>query len=161
MEKTTLRRTSILRGQPHTSVFNRVIAKAIDVLVIVAAYFLVSVLWRPLGIASAVLFCALGDAMGAGQSVGKRIVGMRVIEDSTGIPCSFQDSFLRNAPFALGVFFAAIPVFWVFAILVILPLCLFEVYLLLTLESGVRLGDVLGNTLVIDALEQPAEGIEG
>jgi len=147
------RRTSILMGESHTSAFNRILAKAIDILVVIAIYFLASVIWRPFGVLGAAAYCAFQDSMGRGQSVGKRIIGLRVIDDSTGISCSFQDSFLRNFPFVLAVTFASIPMLWVFFILICLPTIGFEVYLLLTLNSGVRLGDVLGNTLVIEHVE--------
>ena len=147
------RRTSILLGPGHTSAFNRVLAKAIDVLVVIAIYFLASAVWRPFGVLGAAVFCAVQDAMGSGQSVGKRIIGLSVVDDLTGSPCTLQDSCLRNFPFALSVLFAAIPVLWVFFLLITLPVVAFEVYLLLSLESGVRLGDVLGNTLVVEHVE--------
>ena len=153
------RRTSILMGEPHASALNRFLAKTIDVLIVLAIYFLAGAVWRPFGVLGAVLFCSLQDGMGVGQSVGKRIIGLRVIEDNTGISCSVRDSFLRNFPFALGVVFLAIPFLWVFFLLLCVPFVLFEAYLLLTLESGVRLGDVLGNTLVVELVESAMDGV--
>jgi hypothetical protein len=40
---------------------------------------------------------------------------------------------------------------------VFIPIVLLELYLLLTLESGVRLGDVMGNTLVVEYVEESVE----
>ena len=158
MESRTLgsaadRRSSILLGVGQTSVFNRFVAKGIDVLLIVAVYFLGEALWRPLGVVAASLFCAWQDGWGEGQSVGKKIIGLRVIEEPEGISCSFRNSLLRNFPFVLGVIFSTVPFLWVFFILLSLPVILLESYLILTLESGVRLGDVLGNTLVVEATD--------
>ena len=60
------------------------------------------------------------------------------------------NSALRNFPFVLGVLFGAIPLLWVLFILVVVPFLAFELFVTVTVESGVRLGDILGNTLVTE-----------
>lgn len=147
------RRSSILLGERHTSVFSRLTAKVIDSLVVVAIFFLGVRLFPPLGLVCAVIFCAMQDGLGSGQSIGKRIMGLRVIEDINGTPCNFWNSFLRNVPFTVAVAFVAVPALWVFFILLTLPVIALELYLLVMVESGVRLGDVLGNTLVVEYLD--------
>jgi uncharacterized RDD family membrane protein YckC len=150
-----LRRSSILLGESQTSAFNRVVGKSIDGLVILTVFFLGKAIWFPLGLGAALLLCSFQDGMGTGQSVGKRILGLRVIDDQTGLGCSFFQSFQRNFPFITAVIFAAVPLFWMFFILVSVPVIALETYLLFQLPSGVRLGDVLGNTLVAEpALEE-------
>lgn len=158
--KTAPRRSSILLGERHTSVFNRFIARAIDLLIAVAIYFLGAALWQPLGIGAAALFSCFQDGWGVGQSVGKRIVGLRIIDDATGMSGTFRNSLLRNVPFWTAVVFAAVPALWVFFIFVSVPLLSLEIYLLLTLESGVRLGDVLGGTLVTEYVIDSFENIQ-
>jgi len=155
-----LRRSPILFGESQTSAFNRVVAKSIDGLVILTIFFLGKALWFPLGLVSAFLLCAFQDGLGVGQSVGKRILGLRVVDDQTGLGCSFFQSFQRNFPFAAGVIFAAVPLFWMFFLLAFLPVLALETYLLFQLPTGVRLGDVLGNTLVGELTldEMPALG---
>ena len=148
---------SIFLGDRRTSVFNRLIAKGIDLLIVAAVFFLGKAVWLPLGVFCAAALCAFQDGMGVGQSVGKRIIGLRVIENQTGVSCSFQKSFLRNFSFMLAVIFAAVPVLWIFFILLSLPVIGLEIYLLFTLETGVRLGDVLGNTTVIEYLEESSQ----
>lgn len=145
-----LRRSSILLADSQTSAFNRVVAKAIDGLVILTVFFLGKAIWFPIGLLGAFFVCAFGDGMGIGQSVGKKILGLRVVDDQTGLGCSLFQSLQRNFPFAAGVVFAAVPLFWMFFILAFIPVATLEVYLLLQLPSGVRLGDVLGNTLVVE-----------
>jgi len=145
-----LRKSSILLGESHTSAFNRVVAKAIDGLVILTVFFLGKALWWPLGLLGAFFLCAFQDGMGVGQSIGKKFLGLRVIDDQTGLGCSFFQSLQRNFPFAAGVVFAAVPLFWMFFILAFIPVAALEVYLVFQLPSGVRLGDVLGNTLVVE-----------
>ena len=153
-----LRRHSILFGESQTSAFNRVVAKSIDGLVILTIFFLGKAVWLPLGLLAAFLTCAFQDGMGSGQSVGKKILGLRVVDDQTGLGCSFFQSFQRNFPFAAGVLFAAVPLLWMFFILGFLPVVALETYLLFQLPTGVRLGDVLGNTLVgeLNLDEMPA-----
>jgi len=152
--KPFFRRTSILLGERYTSLFNRFSAKAIDLVVVIAVFYLGRALWPPLGIFAAAALIAFKDGLGTGQSIGKRIIGLRVIDDPTGIACSFRGSLVRNFPFLLAVLLAATPWLWVLFIVVGLPLIALEVYLLCALDSGIRLGDVLGNTVVIEYLEE-------
>ena len=149
------RRTPVLTGHAECPVMSRYIARAIDSLVITAIYLLLSVIGRPLAIVTAAFYAALQDSFGAGQSIGKRIIGLRVIDDATGLPCSFAASFFRNVPFLLWVVFGSIPTLWGFWVLLALPLVGFEVYLLFVLDSGTRLGDVLGNTRVSERVDLP------
>ena len=149
----TSRRTPVLTGMAECPASSRFIARAIDGLVASAIFLLLSVIGRPLGIVTAGLYCALQDSFGAGQSIGKRIIGLRVVDDATGLPCSFSSSFLRNVPFLLWVVFGTIPTLWGFWGLLALPLVGFEIYLLFVLSSGTRLGDVLGNTRVSEQLD--------
>jgi hypothetical protein len=152
------RRSSILLGERHTSVFNRCAAKSIDGLIVLAVYFLGQAFSTVLGVTLAGLIVAFQDGLGVGQSLGKRIIGLQVIDDPTGIACGFRASLVRNFPYVLAVCLAAVPMVWVLFILFGIPLLLLESYLILTLESGVRLGDVLGNTVVIEYAEE-APGI--
>lgn len=159
MKKNTSRRSGILVGERHTSVFNRFVAKSIDFVLIVAIYFVGDALWTPVGVITAIVFCALQDGLGMGQSVGKRIIGLRVLDDETGLPCSLQRSVVRNLPFILVVLFAGITMLWVFALLIALPLICVETYLVVTVETGVRIGDVLANTLVVEYSEERVDNL--
>jgi len=148
------RRTSILLGQSEVSLFSRLIAKAIDALLLIAIFLLGSALSALLGVLLSASWCAALDSWGSGQSVGKRIMGLGVIDVSSGVPCNLRNSFLRNFPVVLVILFASTTLLWGFLLLFVVPLVLFEVYLLLTLDSGVRLGDVLGNTRVVEKLDE-------
>lgn len=59
---------------------------------------------------------------------------------------------IRNAPIGVATFFGIIP-FWGWIILVLLgiPLLALEVYLMVTLANGGRLGDVMADTHVVEA----------
>lgn len=152
-ERRDCRRSSILLGERHTSIFSRFAAKGIDGLLLIALCLILQVVSLPLAALVTAFFSAVQDGFGTGQSIGKRIMGLRVVDDMTGVGCSFRNSFLRNFPLTVAILFASTPVFWALLILLVLPLLVLEIYLLLTLDSGVRLGDVLGNTLVVEYLD--------
>lgn len=147
------RRSPIFLGERKASLFNRLAAKSIDLLLVVAFYFIGTEIWGPVGVLGATFLCAIQDGLWAGQSVGKRIMGLQVIEDQLGLPCSISNSALRNAPFAVALPFFAISWFWLLFLIVGVPFIVLEIYLLVSLESGVRLGDILGNTLVVEYSE--------
>ena len=112
-------------------------AKLIDCLVIVAIYFLGSAIWFPLGVGAAMAYAAAQDGLGVGQSIGKRIFGLRVIEDQMGLPCSFRVSFIRNVMFTIAVPLAAMPILWIVFFAFAVPLIALELYLIVCLDSGV------------------------
>lgn len=81
-----------------------------------------------IGILFALLYTLLADGLEGGQSIGKRMVGIRVVSADTGAPCTFGQSFLRNLLLAfLG------PIDWIF---------IFG-------ERHQRLGDKAAGTIVI------------
>jgi uncharacterized RDD family membrane protein YckC len=105
-----------------------------------------------------------------GQSVGKWIFKLRVVmvvtrrvgEPGNGgmaeaetvvrerVPASIKASALRNAPVGVATFFAIIPVWgWIILGIVGIPLMIMEIYLMATVETGHRLGDVMGDTEVV------------
>jgi len=154
MESISSRRSSILLGERRTSIFNRIAAKVIDLIVIIAVYFIGTAIWFPLGVVAAAGLAGIFDSLGIGQSVGKRIIGLRVIEDNSGLACSAFLSVLRNGPVVLAILFSSVPVLWAFAWFLTVPIFCLEVYLLFTVDVGVRLGDVMGNTLVVEHFEE-------
>lgn len=146
------RRTNIFLGDRQTTLFNRLVAKFIDALIVGALYFIGRAIWPPLGVFGAFFFAAFQDSFGVGQSIGKRIIGLKVIDDRTGASCNFAASFLRNMPFSAIVLFVPFTVLWIPLLCVALPIIGFEIYLLITLETGIRLGDVLTDSLVVEYL---------
>ncbi len=140
-------------------VFQRVMAKVVDLLIFVA---LAALIPYPLGPLLGFLYSMGADALrGAGfrsQSVGKRLFRLRVVSrraetkgnQQNGSSITIRDAFLRNAPVGVATFFGLIPLWgWVIMALVGLPLMAIEIYLMSTKEWGQRLGDVMGDTEVI------------
>ncbi|WP_047518076.1 RDD family protein [Methylophilus sp. Q8] len=79
------------------------------------------------GFAVGFLYFLLSDALPNGQSVGKRLLNIRVIHKETKLPCSLFQSFLRNATFPLGILDWALIFF----------------------GAHRRLGDVIASTIVV------------
>ena len=140
----------------QASVSNRVIAKVIDlVLVFLVAAILPYFIGPLLGFFYS-LFCD-GFQFGpfVSQSVGKRVMGLQVVSTKNGEPITYKESLIRNTPVGLATFFAIIPFWgWIILGLVGIPLMAIELYLMITVESSHRLGDVMADSQVVLFTEQ-------
>lgn len=139
-------------SQIKVSVINRVVAKMIDILIVVAV---AAILPYPLGPLLGFLYSLFGDGMSFGpfngQSVGKKVMKLQVLNLIRKEPATYRDSALRNAPVGVATFFAIIPIWgWLILGLIGIPLMVMEIYLMLSVETGHRLGDVMGDTEVIE-----------
>ena len=112
----------------------------------------------PLGPLLGFAYSLLADGcnLGAfhGQSLGKKLMGLRVYSllHWPLRPASYRDSLLRNAPVGVATFFAIIPVWgWLILGLIGIPMMLMEIYLMASVHTGHRLGDVMGDTEVVEA----------
>lgn len=82
------------------------------------------------GVVWAIGYHFLADGLGEGQSLGKQWLGISVVDDRSGEPCTFGQSFVRNLLLAiLG------PLDWIF---------IFG-------TRHQRLGDKLAGTVVVAA----------
>lgn len=79
------------------------------------------------GVVAGAVYFLLSDALPNGQSVGKKLLGLRVVNSKSMKPCSILQSFLRNVTFPLGIFD------WAF----------------IFFGSHRRLGDFLASTIVV------------
>jgi hypothetical protein len=120
--------------------------------------FAVANVAREAGPPLAALYLLLADGLLQGQSVGKRIFGVRaVVLPPKGIvgrarPAGYRDSVLRNAPFALvGLFYGLTLVGWLLLFVVGLPIIAFEAYMVWSDRLGIRIGDIFADTQVVDA----------
>jgi uncharacterized RDD family membrane protein YckC len=155
------RRSPIFLGPIRSTAFHRIVAKAIDGVLVLAVFFIGKAFWGPLGPLLGAYYAAFQDSMGGGQSVGKKIIGLRVLDDGTGSSCNALSSCMRNLPLVIAILFASVPVLWVFALFATVPFMLLEIYLVVALETGVRLGDIMANTLVVEHFEVHPEDLAG
>jgi hypothetical protein len=125
---------------------NRVIAKSIDFIIIAALFEAIS----KIGYFAGLAYLLIGDGLFEGKSLGKRLLGLKVIYYESGEPCTLRASVMRNFLFALGYLLMIIPLIGFVFPLVILA---FESILIAGNEKGLRFGDELVKTMVIEDTE--------
>lgn len=141
-----MNKKSLMTGPMARARWSRLIAKCIDVgLVTVGA-----VCYYPMGLLLGIIYLAISDCLYDGQSIGKRFMGFGVVSLVDGSPCSATQSFIRNLPFTVPLFFMLFPLWWgwVMSAIFALPLTAMEVYFLFK-GSHHRLGDIMADTTVI------------
>ncbi len=84
------------------------------------------------------------DGFGGGQSWGKRICKLMVVNTRTGQACRFWEAVLRKLPSA-AIFLIGFPVFYLGGLLFLI-----EPIFAIANEKGLRLGDMLAKTQVIE-----------
>lgn len=130
----------IIMAMVSVSLLNRAVSKGMDIVIALA---IAEVLPRA-GWVAAVLYVLVSDGVGGGQSIGKKLLGLRVL-NSDGAPCGLKDSMLRNLLLGLGVFLWKIPLLgWPLLAAAIIV----EFLVLMGSDSGKRLGDELADTHV-------------
>jgi uncharacterized RDD family membrane protein YckC len=126
---------------------HRLLARFIDFL-IGAAFCLILF---PVGVVVGATYVAVADGLLGGKSIGKRIIGLRVVHAEDGSPISFKDSLVRNSIYAVIYLFYLIPYLRWFLIGTIgLLIVAFETYYLVVDVNGYRVGDLAAGTMVID-----------
>lgn len=141
-----MNRKYLLKNQIYRAKVSRLIAKAIDLFIVL----ILSIILHPLGVILSVIYLSIADSLQGGQSVGKKVIGFNVISLEDGTPCNSKQSFIRNLPLIVPLCFAIVPFWgWVISVLLAAPLIGLELWLLFKLDSGHRLGDVMADTSVI------------
>jgi hypothetical protein len=135
----TLKYASVGLVTPYAKVdvWKRLLAATLDGMPAIAAWFLYQRSGAWWGAAVATLYMLLRDGIG-GQSLGKLLVGLVVVNVRTGQLCTWKDSVLRNV-------FVLIPGANVVAVLL-------ESVTIIRDPQGQRLGDRLAQTQVIEGL---------
>jgi uncharacterized RDD family membrane protein YckC len=127
----------------YSNVFLRVIAKLIDLIVVLIFLKLFS----DAGIYIGIFYFLISDGIFNGKSIGKKFLRLKVISTERNTSGDFRDSILRNLFIGLSLFFLMIPfVGW------IITLIIFGIEFILMVGSpeGKRLGDLISKTLVIE-----------
>jgi uncharacterized RDD family membrane protein YckC len=139
---------------PKADLWLRGLARLVDL----TLAFAVANVAREAGPPLAALYLLFADGLLQGQSLGKRLFGVRAVvlppKGAVGRarPAGYRESVLRNAPFALvGLFYGLTLVGWVLLFVVGLPLVAFEAYMAFSDRLGIRIGDIFADTQVIDA----------
>lgn len=140
-------RKYLLEKAIRVAKLTRLIAKAIDLFIVVCF----SIWFYPLGVVLGIIYMSISDGLSNGQSAGKKFMGFAVKSLEDGSPCSYKQSVIRNLPFTLPLLVALLlPIIgWILGAILGVVLIGFELYLLYNLDSGHRLGDVMADTSVM------------
>jgi uncharacterized RDD family membrane protein YckC len=135
-----------LNEQKTAGILLRVVAKFVDLIIIVA----IAEVLPKAGYLAGVGYMLIGDGFFKGKSVGKRLVGITVVSKASGMPASMRESILRNMILSLAILFIKIPfIGWIIAAAVFA----FEFIFLIGSKEGMRLGDEIAKTAVVEAPE--------
>ncbi len=136
---------------PKADLTLRGLARAFDL----ALAFAVAGLAGPAGPFLAFLYLMVADGLLHGQSLGKRVFGVRTMVlprgATRGRPGGYRESMLRNLPFALVALFYSVPVLWLVLFLAGVPIVGFESWMVWSDRLGIRIGDIFADTQVVDA----------
>jgi uncharacterized RDD family membrane protein YckC len=110
----------------------------------------------PIGPVLACVYLLTADGLLHGQSLGKRIFGVRAMVlqrgATRGRPAGYRESMLRNLPFALlGLFYGLTIIGWLMLFLAGVPILAFESWMVWSDRLGIRIGDIFADTQVVDA----------
>ena len=132
-----------VKSYPKANTLNRYLAKFIDVVIAVG----LSKLLPPVGFFAGLLYIIIADGFFEGQSIGKKLIGLRAIVLAEGKKAGFREAIIRNIPFAIAYTLCLIPyVGWLLAIIIIG----LEGILVIGNEKGLRIGDEIAKTQVVD-----------
>lgn len=127
---------------PKATVLHRVIAKSLDVLIVLG----IGEVAPPYGFWIALWYVLVADGF-SGCSIGKRLIGLQTWASDRRAPAGFKDSIVRNAPLAVGYLAFQIPyVGWVGTVAILGV----ETLLIIGNAQGLRIGDELAHTQVVD-----------
>src|SRR3989304_2734468 len=123
-------------------ILNRFVARVVDLMIAAA----LSKLLYPVGFFAGLTYLLIADGFFDGRSLGKKLINLRTVK-STGELCTYKESILRNLNVAAGYLFFFIPyVGWLFT----LAIFVVEALVIIGNEKGLRIGDELAKTIVIE-----------
>jgi hypothetical protein len=128
---------------PKAQIINRFVAKFVDGLVAAAAGRLL----HPVGWVAGLTYLLIADGFSGGRSIGKRLIGLQTVTPKRRETAGFRESIIRNLPLALAYLAFPIPyIGW----LASAGILVFESLLIIGNDQGLRLGDELAHTQVLE-----------
>jgi hypothetical protein len=103
----------------------------------------------------AATYLLAADGLVHGQSIGKRLFGVRAmvrpaIPGGRWRPAGYRESVLRNAPFALVALFFGVASLWLVFFVAGIPILAYEAWRAAKDRLGLRAGDLFADTQVVD-----------
>lgn len=128
--------------QRRAGLLLRTAARAVDLILIAA----VAEMIPKAGYYAGLAYLLLADGLFDGRSVGKKLIRIKVVSSSGG-PCTFRDSIIRNGTLAVGYVLALLP--WI-GRLTLPAVMAVELIFLVGSREGRRIGDELAGTTVLE-----------
>ncbi len=149
--------TSRQRGTPE----NRIWAKVIDWILLHLTFVSLDFFFPKISWVFLVIAWAWIDSLGRGQSPGKWLTGLHTIDVQRASLPRVYGGLVRNIPFilmSLGISSGS----WLArgTLAVALLGIAVETYFIFILRSGIRVGDIMGNTRVFDYRDEHTQFIE-
>ncbi len=133
--------------QVKANTLNRSIARFIDILFAL----LLARLPGYVGILSGLTYIAIADGLMGGRSLGKKVIGLRAVYRKDGRNADYRASILRNSTIGALYLIFLVPIAgWVLAVLGLA----FELLLIIGSPEGMRLGDEIASTVVVDEVKE-------
>jgi len=130
-------------GVNKARILNRVIAKAVDFIIVGTLHEAIP----KIGFFAGLAYLLIADGLFVGRSVGKRLIGLKVVLVETDKACSVRESVIRNLIFVIGYILMKIPLIGpIFAVIILA----FETLLMIGNEEGMRFGDEIAKTRVVE-----------
>ncbi len=127
----------------------RAVAGFVDLLLVIGLERLPDVL----GFLAAAGYLLIRDGLFEGQSIGKKVIGLRVAPSDSAQGMTYRESIIRNIPLALAFILFQVPyIGWILGPLALCVECLTAI----GDDQGMRIGDMLARTSVIPAGQQAA-----
>ena len=128
-----------------TDLTARAVAAFIDLLIILGLVRLPDVI----GFLAAIGYLLLRDGLFDRQSVGKKLIGLRVVSsDDPGRAITYRESIIRNVPLSAAFLLFLVPFAgWALGLLVLAV----EGITALGDERGMRVGDIIARTVTVTA----------
>jgi hypothetical protein len=131
---------------PKAQVLNRFVAKFVDGIVAAAAGRVL----HPVGWIAGLAYLLIADGFSGGRSIGKRLIGLQTVIPRSREAAGFKESIIRNLPLAAAYLLFSIPyIGWLGSAAIVV----FESLLIIGNDQGLRLGDEIAHTQVLDAGE--------
>lgn len=128
----------------------RVFAKFLDFVIIAAMAEVIP----KAGFYAGLSYLLISDGLFDGRSLGKHLMGLRVVSYTTHKPCTMKESIIRNAPLGIGLFLFKLPfIGWIFLVF----FSSLEFLMLLGSKNGMRAGDEIARTIVIEKAQAITE----
>ncbi len=128
----------------------RTVARILDFIIVAA---IIETLPK-VGFFAGLAYLLIADGFFDGRSLGKKLIGLKVVMVDTKQSCSFRESILRNSTFGIGFLFYKLPLI---GLIIISLVALFEFVILLGSRDHMRLGDEFAKTIVLDIPQQRQE----